>query len=68
VTDICKCSGKGCPKAKLCHRTVAPAGVRQTFFMVPPLDRDTLECDYYWPATIRLETNDDDTAVQDPRK
>lgn len=55
MSDITKCTGKGCPIKKLCHRYTAKASERQAILTTPPFkiieqkdDKIKMECDMYW--------------------
>ena len=49
MPDICMCSGKDCPKKDSCYRhTAEPHPYRQSYFMNPPMDKETKECEHYW--------------------
>lgn len=50
MPDISMCDGKDCLKKDLCYRhTATPTKYRQSFFLNPPFNKETQECDYYWP-------------------
>jgi hypothetical protein len=46
VSDITKCSGKGCLVKKKCYRFKAKAGVYQAYFLETPGEDET--CEYFW--------------------
>lgn len=61
MPDISKCSGLFCPLKETCWRyTSEPSEYRQAYFMTPPYNKETKECDYYWkvePKKIKHESN-----------
>lgn len=55
MSDITKCTGKGCPVKKGCYRYNAKSSERQAIFIEPPLkiieqheDKIKMSCDMYW--------------------
>jgi hypothetical protein len=53
MTDISKCSGKGCLVKSSCYRFTAPADPYwQAYFTTPPVvlssDKKRMNCGYYW--------------------
>jgi len=46
--DITKCTGVGCDRRKTCYRFTAEYSGRQSWFMNPPVDIKTQECEMYW--------------------
>ena len=47
MTDIAKCTGKGCEKRIHCYRYTAPRDpLYQAWFSAEPLDKDG-NCEYY---------------------
>ena len=49
MSDISKCSGKGCKMKKECYRFTAKAGVWQSYFTNPPIKDG--KCDMFWGKT-----------------
>lgn len=41
------CTGNGCSKKDTCYRFTATPGHWQSYFCVPPIDKDG-NCDMYW--------------------
>lgn len=52
MADITKCEGTGCIVKETCYRFTAPDGIRQAYFIKPPLEtslqHDGITCNYYW--------------------
>ncbi len=50
MADITMCSGVGCPMRDTCYRYTAPVGMRQSYFMEPPIRQkvDGYDCSHYW--------------------
>lgn len=48
MPDIAMCKGTGCPYCDRCYRYKATASQRQSYFLVPPYNKDTHVCDHYW--------------------
>ncbi len=47
MTDISKCSGKGCEQKEKCYRfTAIDDGLWQSYFTEPPIKDG--ECEYFW--------------------
>lgn len=49
MADIAMCKGTMCPKKETCYRFTAPVNeYRQSFFVAPPINMLTGECEHYW--------------------
>jgi hypothetical protein len=49
MPDICMCEGGECPKRQECYRFKAkPDEYLQSYFLEPPYNRETGECEYFW--------------------
>ena len=49
MADIAMCKGTMCPKKETCYRFTAPVNeYRQSFFVTPPINMLTKECNKYW--------------------
>jgi len=49
MSDISKCTGKGCPLKEECYRFTAPAKeLWQSYFTNVPYDESKKECKYLW--------------------
>jgi hypothetical protein len=49
MPDISMCSGDKCPLKENCYRFLAePSEFRQSYFMTPPYNHQTKECEYFW--------------------
>ena len=52
MTDITKCSGKGCPMKAMCYRVTAPSsGEEQSMIVGPPVtftESQLPECNLFW--------------------
>ena len=47
MPDITMCTGEGCKKRERCYRfTATPTPGRQSYFLTPPVDKDTGDCEY----------------------
>ena len=57
MPDITMCGSDSCPYRETCYRNeesgTKPSEFRQSFFMNPPYDKETGECEYYWPIAAR---------------
>ena len=52
MADITMCRGEMCAKKDTCYRYTAPINeYRQAFFIVPPINRLSGECEHYWEIT-----------------
>jgi hypothetical protein len=65
MPDISMCSGEKCPLKENCYRFLAtPNEFRQSYFMNPPYDHQTKECDHFWDVNlykkIKKEENETD--------
>lgn len=74
-TDICKCTGKGCPLKMECHRyTSKQHSISQAFFAEVPYKAG--QCEHFWDNAGRMkftqkqldcdENEDLDTVTLDP--
>lgn len=64
MPDYCLCKGGLCPQKQSCARFRAePNPYRQSYFAVPPFDRN--DCEHYWniaegvPFRLRKEGDDE---------
>ena len=48
MADITMCSGIGCDRRDTCKRFNAEKSTRQSWFLNPPVDIKTQECEMYW--------------------
>lgn len=49
MADITKCEGLDCPLKEKCYRFTAKANeYRQSYFVEPPYNKETKECEYLW--------------------
>jgi len=49
MADITMCGTLTCHLKENCYRYLAPANeYRQSYFAIPPIDPETLECEYFW--------------------
>ena len=46
MADITMCRGEGCKLKTMCYRFTAPKGIRQAYFMTPPVKDD--KCEMFW--------------------
>jgi hypothetical protein len=56
MSDISKCSGKGCKLKKRCYRYTAKSGLWQAYFTNPPIKDG--KCDMFWGETSESVYND----------
>jgi len=50
MTDITKCTGKGCPLKETCYRFTAHEEIYQSFFVGVPIKNG--QCEYYWNTNL----------------
>jgi len=49
MSDICMCTGEGCPFKYKCYRALAQShDFRQAYFERPPYDEEEGSCMYFW--------------------
>jgi len=49
MADITMCRDESCPDKDNCYRQTAVVNeYGQSFFALSPMNKDTLECEYYW--------------------
>ena len=48
MSDISKCSGKGCKLKTMCHRFTAKAGEWQSYLATPPHTDKGKKCEMFW--------------------
>lgn len=56
MSDITKCSGKGCKKKRSCYRFLAPASEYQSWWMEVPVKEDGT-CNHYWEVKGEHKTD-----------
>lgn len=48
MSDIIMCKGNNCPLIKNCYRYLAKKGIRQSYFVNIPYDKELKLCKYFW--------------------
>lgn len=49
MADITMCTGEMCARKETCYRFTAPVNeFRQAFFVAPPINMLTGQCEMYW--------------------
>jgi hypothetical protein len=60
MPDISMCSGEKCPLKENCYRFLAiPNEFRQSYFMNPPYNHQTNECEYFWDNYLYQKIKDE---------
>lgn len=55
MPDISMCTGDDCPIKEKCYRfTAIPSEYRQSYFLLPPYQKDTESCSMFWPNSNRV--------------
>ena len=58
MSDLCKCLGIDCPIKKACLRHMGDShSPMQSFFVEPPFDPDTGDCEYFLPIKEKEQEN-----------
>jgi len=52
MSDITKCTGVSCDKRKECYRFTAKGSYRQSWFMNPPVNVKTQDCEMFWQNDV----------------
>lgn len=47
------CSGDNCEKKDTCYRFLAKPDSYQSYFTKPPLEKDGITCEYFWPMEVQ---------------
>lgn len=58
MPDICMCEGHSCLLKESCYRYTAEPSEYQSYFLSPPINHSTEECEYYWYRGKGLDVND----------
>jgi hypothetical protein len=60
MPDISMCSGEKCPLKENCYRFLAtPNEFRQSYFMNPPYNDETKECNHFWDNYVYQKIKDE---------
>lgn len=59
MADIAMCSGQDCPLKEQCYRHKATPRIWQSYFMNPPYNKETEECDRFWEMKNNADESSD---------